>query len=102
MEICDPANGDYASAIITRLSKRIKVEFSPVGVNSADFYPALRRMHPGILIRRELISPGNYVVARLPGKTLGHKVDARSGVANQGDLLVIGPDHPGYSSAEVF
>ena len=59
-------------------------------------------MQPGVLVRGELVGPGDDVVARLPGKALGHQIDAGRGVADQGDFLGQGADHAGGQGPQVL
>ena len=100
--IANPANGDDPRALVAGGLQSIEVEFSALGLDAAGFHAPIGQVQPGILIRGEFVGPGDHVVARLPGKAFGHQIDAGRGIADQGDFLDIGPDHPGRSPAEVF
>ncbi len=86
--IADPTDAEDAGAGVARLGHAPQLHAPFDQRYPADLHPPVRQVQPRILIGGELVGRQHHVVARLPGKALGHQGDAFGRVADQGDLLL--------------
>ena len=97
-----PTDADNPRPAVAGGGEPVEIEPPLVGGDAPRFDATVGQMEPGILVRRELVGPDDHVVARPPGKPLGHQVDAGGGVADQGDFLGHGADHSGGQGPQLL
>ena len=59
-----PTDADDPGPVVAGGGEPVEVEPSPVGGDAAGFHPAVGQMKPRVLVRGELVGPGDDVVAR--------------------------------------